>query len=187
MRQAVAARRLKTAQKMFVEEMPERPVPDVVQERRDAQQRLDATRRRNRTVAVGQLRIFLKNAVKTLAQRLPNAPGRPRRPQDVLETRMLRRRINEPSGLKLVNLAQSLRPRRVDEVAFATRFPRREVSARRRKGDVSVYRVLNERFRLVFVLKHSVWRRKTDVNLHKISKTRRICRKNGKKLKKLVF
>ena len=114
MRQAVAARRLKTAQKMFVEEVSERAVSDVVQERRDAQQRLDATRRRNRTVALGQLRIFVEDAVKTLAQRLPNSPGQARRPQDVLETRMLGGRVNEPSGLQLVNLAQSLRPRGVD-------------------------------------------------------------------------
>ncbi len=93
---------------MRIEEMSERAVAHVVQQGRHPHQRLDVA-------AAGHVRAGLAEA---LVGRLDHAAGEVHRPEHVLEAGMLGRRIDQPGGLQLVDLAEPLDPGIVDDRLF---------------------------------------------------------------------
>ena len=156
-RQLVARGRLVARQKSVVEKMPERPVPDVVQKPGDAKKLFDAAARGNRAARfrgrpVEEGRILFKNAIEALVPRVPDAACETHRPERVREPGMFRRRVDEPRRLKLMDLTQPLEPRRIDQISLVSGLARRRIVRRRRDRDVSVNRIVNERFRLITFL-----------------------------------
>ncbi len=93
-------------QKVVVEEVAERPVPDVVEQPRGAQQLFDQ-RRRGR---VGEDRA--QRRIELLGQ----PPGQMHRAERMLEAAMLRRRVHPARRLQLGHAPQPLHPRGVDQV-----------------------------------------------------------------------
>ena len=88
-----------------VEEMPERPVPHVVQQGGHAHQRLDVG-------AAGQVGADLAEAVPEDGHR---PAGQVHRPEGVLKSRVLGGGIDPPGGLQLVDLPQPLHPGVVED------------------------------------------------------------------------
>ena len=127
-----------------VEEMPERPVPHVVQQPGQAHQRFDVA-------ATGQLGANLPQAVHQGGRR---PAGQVHGPEGMLEAGVLGGRIDPPGGLQLVDLPQTLHPGIVDHSLLGD-FALGQ-SDGRTEGDVPVDRVVAE----AFVLKITHGRRR---------------------------
>ena len=111
---------------MRIEEVPERPVAHVVQQGRHPHERLDVA-------AAGHVGADLAEA---LVGRLDHAAGQVHRPQHVLETGVLGRRVDQPGGLQLVDLAEPLDPGIIDDRLFGNLAVGQPL--RRNKRDVAV-------------------------------------------------
>ena len=92
-------------QEMAVEEVPERPVPHVVQQRGHPHQRFDVR-------PTGYLGAYL---LQTIVELLDRPAGQVHGAQHVLESGVLGGGEDPPGRLQLVNLPQPLHPRVVDD------------------------------------------------------------------------
>ncbi len=119
-------------QKVRIEKVPERTVAHVVQQGGEAHERLDVAARGQ--VGAHRLQTVVQSARRS-ARQVHGA-------EHVLEPRVLGRREDPPRGLELVDLAEPLEPRVIDDVplrhlAFGKPLGRGE-------RDVSVKRVVAE-------------------------------------------
>ena len=117
---------------MRIEEVSERAVAHVVQQGRHSHERLDIA-------AAGHVGADL---VEALVGLLDHAACQVHRAEHVLEAGVLGRRIDQPGGLQLVDLAQPLNPGIVDDRLFGD-FTFGQ-SMRRDEGDVAVDNVVAE-------------------------------------------
>ena len=109
------------AQEMLVEEVPERSVPDVVQQAGHAQQRFHVA-------AAGRVRADFPQAV---VQHRHRPAGQVHGPHDVLEPGVFGTGIDPPGGLQLVDVPQPLDPRMVDDLPLGgLALPRRRAEVK---------------------------------------------------------
>ncbi len=123
-------------QEVFVEEVAERTMADVVQEGSQSQKRFHVAAARYAGADIGQAAI----------QGGDGAAGQVHRSQNVLETRVLGGGKDPERGLQLMNLPQPLHPGMIDQVAL--RHLTRHV-APAGEGNVPVDRIVAQRFELI--------------------------------------
>jgi hypothetical protein len=109
----VLVRELKLFEVVVVEEMAERSVSDVVQQRGHSHERLDVRPRGNAVARFGERFVPV----------LQNPRGEMHRPEHVLEPHVFGGGKDPPGGLELMNLPQSLDPRVIDDVLFRNFTP----------------------------------------------------------------
>ena len=102
-------REAEPVQVVVVEEMTERPVPDVMHQRRDSQEFFDKVRRGN--VGHGLLEEWIEMARKPA--------GHVHRAERVHKARVFRRGIDPAGALQLIDITQPLDPRRIDQIFFS--------------------------------------------------------------------
>ena len=102
-------------EKVFVEKVTERTVPDVVQQARHSHQRFDVAATGN----VGT------DFTKAVVQAVDGSAGQVHDSHDVLEPGVLGRREDPPGGLQLMDLPHPLHPRMVDDLLLRN-LPRRQ-------------------------------------------------------------
>jgi hypothetical protein len=112
---------------VFVEEVTERPVTDVVQQPRDAHG-LHHQSKGGRVLAAGAERRV--EVVRPFARQVHGA-------ESVLEARVLRGGEYPPGALQLVNATQALQPRAVQQVLLGG-FPRHPALPALRDAKVSI-------------------------------------------------
>ena len=119
-------------QEVLIKEMPERTVAHVVEQSGHAHEGFDIT-------SAGQVGADFPEA---RVEPLDRLSGQVHRPEDVLEPGVLRRRVDPPGGLQLVDLPEPLDPGMVDDLLLcylAFRNPRRSG-----EPDVPVNRVMTQ-------------------------------------------
>ncbi len=129
-------------EKMVIEEMPERPVADIVEQGSKAQQAFDVGPRRN-----------LFSAARLAERRIQmssRSTGQVHRAQHVLKARMFGRGIDPPGALQLMNLAEPLHPGMIDEGLLGDLA--RITSGRKR--DVAVHRVAEQTLAVIGSQRH---------------------------------
>ena len=119
---------------LIIKEMPKRTMPDIVQQRRHADQTFDVRSRRHVRTNAGQRFVPVIHRLRREMHRS----------KDMLKPHVLGRRKHKPGGLQLVNVTESLNPRVVDDLLLSD-LPLRQVVAGN-KRDVSVNWIVAETF-----------------------------------------